>query len=102
MNWKRHLLETVTLVAVAVACASISNLIAARARRLAFVGSFPDALKVPAAAAPAAGPAAGPEPRPSTPAVPSGAAAPAAPAMSPPTPDAGPRVAERPTPVVRP
>jgi rhodanese-related sulfurtransferase len=48
MSWKRLLLETLTLVAAAVLCASVANLLAARERRVAFVGSYPDALKVPA------------------------------------------------------
>jgi rhodanese-related sulfurtransferase len=51
VNLKRHLLETLTLVAAAVLCALVSNALASRERRLALVGTYPDALKVPPQAA---------------------------------------------------
>ncbi len=51
MSWRRLFLETLALVAAAVLCASVANLLAARERRVSFVGSYPDALKVPAAPA---------------------------------------------------
>lgn len=47
MNAKRYLLETATLVAAAVLCALVSNALAGRERKLALVGSYPNALKVP-------------------------------------------------------
>ena len=47
MNLKRHLLETATLVAAAVLCALVSNALAGRERKLALVGNYPNALKVP-------------------------------------------------------
>src|SRR5258706_10574108 len=47
MNPKRHLLETLTLVAAAILCALVSNALAGRERKLALVGNYPNALKVP-------------------------------------------------------
>jgi rhodanese-related sulfurtransferase len=73
MNAKRLLLEILALVAAAVVCASGANLVAAHERRVAFVGTYPDALKVPPeSAAPA------PAPMPVTSAPSSAAPAPAA------------------------
>ena len=48
MNWKRHFLEGITLVVAAVICATVSNAIAARERKLTVVGTYPNALNVPA------------------------------------------------------
>jgi len=85
MNTRRFLLEAVALVAAAVVCALVSNALAARERKMALVGFYPNAQKVPvatqpvatqpvatqpvatqpvAAAVPAAGPAASPPPPP--------------------------------------
>ncbi|HKS24723.1 MAG TPA: rhodanese-like domain-containing protein [Thermoanaerobaculia bacterium] len=65
MNTKRFLLEAVALVAAAVICALVSNALAARERKMALVGFYPNAQKVPVAAAvPAAAPAASPPPAP--------------------------------------
>jgi rhodanese-related sulfurtransferase len=47
VNVRRHLLEAATLVAAAVLCALVANCFASRERRLALVGSYPNALKVP-------------------------------------------------------
>jgi rhodanese-related sulfurtransferase len=44
---KKHLLETVTLIAAAVLCALVSNTLAGRERKLKVVGNYPNALKVP-------------------------------------------------------
>jgi len=46
------------LVGAAILCAAVSNLTASPQRRLAWIGSYPDALKVPAPVAPAPAPAA--------------------------------------------
>jgi len=48
MNWKKHFLEGITLVVAAVICAMVSNGIAARERKMTLVGTYPNALKVPA------------------------------------------------------
>ena len=48
MNWKKHVLEGITLVVAAVICATVSNALAARERKLTLVGTYPNALKVPA------------------------------------------------------
>jgi len=74
MNAKRSAFEILVLVLAAVVCASVANLLAARERRVAFVGSYPDAWKVPPAASEAP-PAAAPAPPP--------AASTSAPAASP-------------------
>ena len=47
MNVRRHLLEAATLVSAAVLCALVANGLASRERKLALVGNYPDALKVP-------------------------------------------------------
>ena len=47
MNFRRHLIEAATLVAAAALCALISNAFAGRERRLAVVGSYPNALQPP-------------------------------------------------------
>lgn len=51
MDLRKHLLEAATLIAAAVLCAVVSNGIASRERKLALVGAYPNALKVPAEAA---------------------------------------------------
>jgi rhodanese-related sulfurtransferase len=51
MNFRRHLLETVTLVVVAVAIALVSNAIASRERKLKLPGDYPNATAVPTRAA---------------------------------------------------
>ena len=47
MSFRRHLLETATLVLFAILCALVANALASRERKLALVGSYPNALKVP-------------------------------------------------------
>ena len=47
MSPRRHLLEAATLVLLAVLCALVANALASRERKLALVGSYPDALKIP-------------------------------------------------------
>jgi rhodanese-related sulfurtransferase len=47
VNVRRHLLEAATLVSAAVLCALVANGLASRERRLALVGDYPNALKVP-------------------------------------------------------
>jgi rhodanese-related sulfurtransferase len=47
---KRFLLEAAALIAAAVLCALVSNALAARERKLALVGYYPNAQKVPAQA----------------------------------------------------
>ena len=47
MSFRRHLLETATLVLFAILCALVANALASRERNLALVGSYPNALKVP-------------------------------------------------------
>jgi rhodanese-related sulfurtransferase len=47
VSLRRHLLEAATLVLFAVLCALVANALASRERKLALVGSYPDALKVP-------------------------------------------------------
>jgi len=47
VNLRRHLLEAATLVLAAILCALVANALASRERRLALVGNYPDALKVP-------------------------------------------------------
>jgi len=47
VNVRRHLLEAATLVSAAVLCALVANGLASRERRLALVGSYPNALTVP-------------------------------------------------------
>lgn len=47
MNVRRHLLEAATLVSAAVLCALVANVLASRERKLALVGSYPNAMKVP-------------------------------------------------------
>src|SRR3954465_9700246 len=49
MNWKKHVLEGLTLIVAAVICATVSNAIAARERKMVVVGTYPNALKVPQA-----------------------------------------------------
>jgi rhodanese-related sulfurtransferase len=50
MNTRRFLLEAAALIGVAVLCALVSNALAARERKLALVGYYPNAQKVPAQA----------------------------------------------------
>src|SRR5437868_5600921 len=50
MNMRRFLLEAAALVAAAMLCALVSNALAARERKLALVGYYPNAQKVPAQA----------------------------------------------------
>jgi rhodanese-related sulfurtransferase len=47
VNARRHLLETATLISAAALCALVANGLASRERKLALVGSYPNALKVP-------------------------------------------------------
>lgn len=47
MDARRHLLEAATLVSAAALCALVANSLASRERKLALVGSYPNALKVP-------------------------------------------------------
>ena len=47
MNVRRHLVETATLVTLALLCALVANSLASRERKLALVGSYPNALTVP-------------------------------------------------------
>ena len=54
MSLRRHLLEAATLVLAAILCALVANALASRERKLALVGNYPNALKVPEATAPAA------------------------------------------------
>ncbi len=61
MNLRKHLLEAATLIVAAVLCALVSNAIASRERKLALVGSYPNAQKVPEESA-APGPTASPSP----------------------------------------
>ena len=56
MSYRRHLLEAATLVLAAVLCALVANTLASRERKLALVGSYPDALKVPSLSASLSGP----------------------------------------------
>jgi rhodanese-related sulfurtransferase len=51
VSLRRHLLEAATLVLAAVLCAVVANALASRERKLALVGSYPNALKVPESAA---------------------------------------------------
>jgi rhodanese-related sulfurtransferase len=46
VNLRRHLLEAATLVLLAVVCALVANGLASRERKLALVGSYPNALRV--------------------------------------------------------
>jgi rhodanese-related sulfurtransferase len=73
VNVRRHLLEAATLVSAAVLCALVANALASRERKLALVGSYPNALTVPAPAPP-------PSPPPPSPAQPSPTATAEAPA----------------------
>jgi len=58
MNLRRHLLETATLLAVAVVVALVSNSLASRERKLKLPGDYPNATVVPAAGgSPASSPA---------------------------------------------
>jgi rhodanese-related sulfurtransferase len=47
MNGRKHLLEALTLVIAAILCAVVANALAARDRKMALVGNYPNALKVP-------------------------------------------------------
>ena len=47
MNTKRYLLETATLIIAAALCAIVSNAMAARERKLALPGNYPNATSVP-------------------------------------------------------
>jgi rhodanese-related sulfurtransferase len=46
VSLRRHLLEAATLVLAAVLCAVVANALASRERKLALVGSYPNALKI--------------------------------------------------------
>jgi rhodanese-related sulfurtransferase len=48
MNLRKHFLEAATLVIAALLCALVSNALASRERKMALVGTYPNALKVPA------------------------------------------------------
>jgi rhodanese-related sulfurtransferase len=62
VSLRRHLLEAATLVLAAVLCAVVANALASRERKLALVGSYPNALKVPESAArPGPGPVSAPK-----------------------------------------
>lgn len=50
MGPRRHLFETATLVLAAILCALVANALASRERKLALVGSYANALKVPESA----------------------------------------------------
>lgn len=50
MNWKRHFAEAATLILAAILCAVVSNAFASRERKMLFVGTYPNALKVPSEA----------------------------------------------------
>lgn len=47
VNLKRHIGEALTLVAAAVLCALVANSLATRERKLALVGNYPNATRVP-------------------------------------------------------
>jgi len=47
MNRKKHFIEALTLVIAAALCAIVANTLAARDRRMALAGNYPDALRVP-------------------------------------------------------
>lgn len=49
MDLKRHFLEAATLIAAAVLCALVANAVAGHERKVALVGAYPNATKVPAA-----------------------------------------------------
>jgi rhodanese-related sulfurtransferase len=67
VNLRRHLFETATLVSVAVLCALVANGFASRERRLALVGSYPNAMNVPGEKATASMPTSPPTPATGTP-----------------------------------
>jgi len=48
MNYRRHFLEAATLIAAAVLCAVVANALASRERKVQLVGTYPNALTVPA------------------------------------------------------
>src|SRR5438067_13758123 len=50
MNTRKFLLEAAALIGAAVLCALVANGLAARERKLALVGFYPNAQKVPAQA----------------------------------------------------
>ncbi|HKO58749.1 MAG TPA: hypothetical protein VJ276_22980, partial [Thermoanaerobaculia bacterium] len=50
MNWRRHLIEALTLIVAAFLCAGVANALAGRERKLAVKGNYPNALRVPEAA----------------------------------------------------
>jgi rhodanese-related sulfurtransferase len=54
MDLRKHFLEAATLIGAAILCAVISNAIASRERKMALVGLYPNAFKVPAEPAPLA------------------------------------------------
>jgi rhodanese-related sulfurtransferase len=49
MNLRKHFLEAATLVIAAILCALVSNALASRERKMAVVGTYPNALRVPPA-----------------------------------------------------
>jgi rhodanese-related sulfurtransferase len=54
MDLRKHFLEAATLIGAAILCAVISNAVASRERKMALVGLYPNAFKVPAEPAPLA------------------------------------------------
>lgn len=48
MDTRKHVLEAATIVIAAVLCAVVANAFASRERKIALVGNYPNALKVPA------------------------------------------------------
>jgi len=56
MNWRRHFIEGATLIVAAVLCATVSNAIAGRERKMLWSGTYPNAMTVPATVASAAPP----------------------------------------------
>jgi len=53
MDWRKHFIEAATLIGAAVVCAVIANSLAGRERKMQYVGTYPNALKVPAETTPA-------------------------------------------------
>lgn len=47
MDFRKHFLEAITLIAAAVICAVTANAIASRERKIVLVGTYPNATKVP-------------------------------------------------------
>jgi len=64
MNWRRHFLEGATLIVAAVLCATVSNALAGRERKMLWSGTYPNAMTVPAATTTSGGQAPSPVPAP--------------------------------------